>query len=278
MAVATVGVERRGPVGYILIGDHQASVEAAHENEDVEYVGIHAGIGIALDDFRWDDEVRIVVITGRNDGEFYRFARREHWEQPKYRTRLNPLKPQKSESAGIKRVPSAHEMLNLIEKPVIARVNGDAIGFGMSLLWGCDFIIAREDALIAWGHTGLGEIVDSNGEQRGFPYDMTPSYGTVMTKFMTPAKAKEFMMLSPTYTGRELADMNIFNYAVPADELDAKVDDIIARLLRRSPSVLAQTKKLVNKELNVQYALTEDLSNAYGHRDLYRIAASGGMD
>jgi enoyl-CoA hydratase len=277
VAVHTVGIERRGPVGWVLIGDHQASVEAAYGNED-DYIGIHAGIGIALDEFRWDPEIRIIVITGRNDGEFYRFARRPHWDDPKFRSRLNPLKPQKSETGGVNRVPSAHEVLNLMEKPVIARVNGDAIGFGMSLLWGCDFIIAREDALVAWGHTGLGEIIDSNGEERGFPFDMTPSYGTVMTKFMTPAKAKEFMMLSPTYTGRELADMNVFNYAVPAGELDAKVDDIIARLLRRSPAVLARTKKLVNKELAIQYALTEDLSNAYAGLDVYRIAASGEMD
>ena len=277
MAVHTVGIEKRGDIGYILIGDHQASVEAGQE-DDSEYIGIHAGIGIALDEFRWDPEVRMVVITGKNDGEFYRFARREHWDDPRFKGRLNPLKPQKSAHGAVTRVPSAHEMLMLIEKPVIAKVNGDAIGFGMSLIWGCDFIIAREDALIAWGHTGLGEIVDSNGDNRGFPFAMTPSYGTVMVKYMTPAKAKEFMMLSPTYTARELADMNIFNYAVPADELDAKVDDIISRLRKRSPTVLARTKKLVNKELAVQYALTEDLSNAYAGLDVYQIAASGQMD
>jgi enoyl-CoA hydratase/carnithine racemase len=51
----------------------------------------------------------------------------------------------------VHRRPDAHELLITIEKPVIARVNVDAIGFGMSLLWACDVVVARDDARIAWG-------------------------------------------------------------------------------------------------------------------------------
>ena len=290
MTVRGVEVERRGPVGWVLINDYQATVEAGASDPD--YIGVHEGIGMALDELRWDESIRIVVITGKNDGEFYRFARRTHWDDPKFRDRLNPIKAAKStvrdfQGGGLGaaavpqasqtpkgRRPAAHEMLMLIEKPVIARVNGDAIGFGTSLLWGSDLIVAREDALIAWGMTGLGEIVDSNGERRGFPETLTPSYGMSSIMYMPPSKVKEFMMLSKVYTGKELAAMNAINYAVPTEQLDAVVDDLIQQLLRRSAVTLAHTKELCNKHLMHEYILAESLAGAYGSLEMWLNAGA----
>jgi enoyl-CoA hydratase/carnithine racemase len=274
MAVRGVEVERRGQVGWILINDYQATTEAGEE--DADFIGVHEGIGIAVDELRWDRGIRIVVITGRNDGEFYRFSRRTHWDDPRFKDRLNPLKGRgrgaSQPQEGIHRSPDAHEALMLIEKPVIARVNGDAIGFGSSVLWGCDLVVAREDALIAWGHTGLGKIIDSNGEARGFPWAMTPSYGSVSILNMPPAKLKEWMFLSKVYTAREMADMNVINYAVPAAELDTTVNTLIDALLERPPFVLARTKKLINKRIREQYNLTEDLANAFTSLDVFTQA------
>jgi enoyl-CoA hydratase len=281
MTVRGVEIERRGEVGWVLINDYQATVEAGAGDPD--YIGVHEGIGLALDELRWDNSVRVVVLTGKNDGEFYRFARRSHWDNPEYRDRLNPLKPRPAAAAAPtpspgQRRPDAHEMLMLIEKPVIARVNGDAIGFGSSLIWGCDFIIGVEDAKVAWGHTGQGEIIDSNGEARGFPWTMTPSYGMVSLLYMPPAKAKEFLILSKVYTARELADMNAFNIAVPAEELDATVDEFVEALLRRPAAVIARTKKLCNKQMVAIYNAEEDLAGAYTTLDLYQQSQAGMME
>ena len=52
-----------------------------------------------------------------------------------------------------------------IEKPIVARVNGDAIGFGQSLMFASDIIVAREDVRIADMHMGMGEV-----EPFGPPY------------------------------------------------------------------------------------------------------------
>jgi enoyl-CoA hydratase/carnithine racemase len=276
MSVRGVEVELRQNVGWILINDYQATVEMG--DEDPDYIGVHEGLGLALDELRWDDRVRIVVITGKTDGEFYRFSRRSHWDDPRFRNRLNPLAQRTAAApppAGVRRRPDAHEQLMLIEKPVIARVNGDAIGFGSSVLWGCDMVVAREDALIAWGHTGLGKILDSNGEPRGFPWAMTPSYGSVSILNMPPAKLKEWMMLSKVYTAREMADMNVINYAVPQAELDAVLEALIDALLERPASVLAHTKQLINTRIRQQYNLSEDLAGAFSRLDLYTQAASG---
>lgn len=283
MTVRGVEIERRNEVGWILINDYQATVEAGASDPD--FIGVHEGIGLALDELRWDNSIRVVVLTGKNDGEFYRFSRRSHWDNPEFRDRLNPLKPRPSAPSAptapaptSQRRPDAHEMLMLIEKPVIARVNGDAIGFGSSLIWGCDFIIGVEDARIAWGHTGLGEIIDSNGEQRGFPWTMTPSYGMVSLLYMPPAKAKEFLILSKVYTARQLADMNAFNVAVPAEDLDATVDEFVTALLRRPAAVIARTKKLCNKQMVAIYNAEEDLAGAYTTLDLYQQAQAGFME
>jgi enoyl-CoA hydratase len=286
MAVRGVEIERRGPVGWILINDYQATVEAGADDPDT--IGVHEGVGLALDELRWDRSVRVVVLTGRNDGEFYRFSRRSHWEDPRFRGRLDPASwyapppgepaPASPSGPDVVRAPDAHEMLGLIEKPVVARVNGDAIGFGQSLLYGCDLIVAREDARIAWGHTGLGEIVDGDGEARGFPWPMTPSYGMAALLFMPPAKAREWLMLSKVYTAREMADMNVFNYAVPAAELDAKVDEVVDGLLARPSWVLERTKRVATQHLRVQAALAEQLSNAYGLLDLWQHGAIGSFE
>jgi enoyl-CoA hydratase/carnithine racemase len=163
-------------------------------------------------------------------------------------------------------------------KPVVARVNGDAFGFGQAVLWACDFIVAREDARIAWGHTGLGELVDSDGERRGFPWAITPSYGMAGILSMPPAKVKEFMMLSKPYTAREMADMNVFNAAVPAAELDGAVGELVDALLARPDAVLARTKALCNQQLEQQALLSERLADAYTTLDLWEHAARGEME
>jgi len=56
-----------------------------------------------------------------------------------------------------------HQAMAEIEKPIVAKVNGDAIGFGQSLVFGSDLIVAVEDALIADHHLGMGEIGDEIG-------------------------------------------------------------------------------------------------------------------
>jgi enoyl-CoA hydratase len=268
VAVRGVEVERRGEVAWCLIHDFQETVEASFEDPD--YISVHDGIGVALDELRYDESVRVIVITGAKDGQFYRFPRRSHWDDPRFGDRLNPLlSARRAGGAPMRRHPNVHELFCLIEKPVIARVNGDVMGFGCSLLWGCDLIVAQEDARIGWGHMALGEFVDSNGEVRGMPITMTPSYGTVSMLYMPPTKEKEWLFLSTVRTAKELAEMNVFNYAVPAAELDAKVDEIVAALLKRPAFVLAHAKRVANKPLIEQMNLCEDLAGAYALLDIW---------
>ena len=74
----------------------------------------------------------------------------------------------------------------------------------------------------------------------GFPMAITPGDGAMafFPLFLPPTKLKEYMFLSRAWTAKELAEMNIVNYAVPAAELDAVFNDIMARLSARPASVL----------------------------------------
>ena len=74
-------------------------------------------------------------------------------------------------------------------------------------------------------------------------------------------------MLSQQMTARELADMHIINYALPPEQLDDKVDEIVQRLLARPQWVLERVRKLTQKPIIEQANLQYDLSWAYEHLD-----------
>lgn len=278
MPVKGVEIERRGEVGWIILEDYQRTVEAGFA-EPEGFVPTPVGLPLALDELRFDNSVRVVVITGRHDGMFYRVSRREHYDVQEHADRLNPLRNKGMAGADAGGRRNLQEILALIEKPVIARMNGDAIGLGQAVLWGCDIIVAREDAVVSDVHTGQGEVVDSAGERRGFPWSVTPGDGAMafLPLYLTPTKLKEYMFVSRVWTARQLADMNVINYAVPADQLDAVLDEIIGKLLARPAHVLAHTKRVCNKTLIQQWQLAQDLAVSYELQDWWINGASGRM-
>jgi enoyl-CoA hydratase/carnithine racemase len=165
-----------------------------------------------------------------------------------------------------------------IEKPIIAKVNGDAIGFGQSIVFGSDLIIAREDAYISDVHLGMGEVVRSeSGDTVGLPFGVAPGdgAGALIPLFMAPTLAKEYMLLSTTYTAADLANMHIINRAVPLDKLDETVADYTARLLKRSAFALGWTKRILNRRVANQLNTTLDASSAYEQLSLLQIRHLG---
>jgi enoyl-CoA hydratase len=275
--------EKNGPVGIVKINPVERMMERSLEPDCDEFIEVHTAIAIALEELRFDPEVRIVVITGAQDEEFYVAPKASHYTVEKFQKRLGlpPEQGRPSEHrAKFRRTANYIELLLNYEKPIIARVNGDVIRAGQSVMWGCDMIIAREDAVIADVHTGMGEVIDRHGVNIGFPWAVNPGDGAMAFAQMnfSSYKYKEYQMLSPTYTARELADMNIFNYAVPADQLDDKVDEIVQRLLARPQAVLERARKLMQKPIVVQANLQHDLSTAYEMLDFSMHRAAGHFD
>jgi enoyl-CoA hydratase len=218
-----------------------------------------AEVARALNELRDDLSVRVIVITGKDDVFTVPPSSYGHHGNPG------------SDWDIMTGVTRAVEIMCTIEKPVIAKVNGHAVGFGANLVLACDFIIAREDAIIADHHMSAGELV-IDGERKGSADHcmVTGDGGAVFAPLKMPMNmAKEYLMLARPFTAKELATMGVVNYAVPAEELDAKTNEIAERLLMRNPYALALTKRVLNKQMLANFNLVHDASLAYEFLNFY---------
>ncbi|GAA2536295.1 MULTISPECIES: enoyl-CoA hydratase-related protein [Pseudonocardia] len=115
-------------------------------------------------------------------------------------------------------------------KPVIARVDGYAIGGGHHMAYVTDFTIASDRS-----------VFGQNG-----PRVASPAEGWLVSHLWTVVgmkRAKEIWMLCRRYTAQQALDWGLVNAVVPADELDAEVERWCAELLALSPTVLKLIKK-----------------------------------
>jgi enoyl-CoA hydratase/carnithine racemase len=228
---------------------------------------LHWELGSVLDELRSDTATRVIVLTG-TDEEFYVLPSPATFSDPaSWARRVDPAGAWKT-FTGILRV---QHLMTEIEKPIVARVNGDAEAFGCSLVFASDLIVAAEEARLIDIHLGMGE------HEHGPPFGLVAGDGgaPLVPLYMSPAKAKEFLMLSTALTGRELADSGIINAAVRRGELDAAVDDMVARLLRRSAFALAWTKRSANRRVADALNRSLDASVAYEMVDFLQLARLG---
>jgi enoyl-CoA hydratase len=270
MAFTSIDRVVTGPVATIKIKPFERTQKEGYAQPG--FVDAHTAIALALEEWRWDDSIRIVVVTGAEDGEFYWAPGPGYYDQEQL-DRMNPVKRRSGRWSIEQGATRITETLALIEKPVISKVNGHASSNGQSVIFGSDLIVAWEDAIITENHLGLTEVTDHEGVPHGYPFGMSPGdgAGALVPLFMPPTKAKEYLFLSPGYTAKQLAAMNIVNYAVPMDELDAKTDELIERLLRRPARTLARTKKAVNKMVVQQVNLSHDALNYSEMLDFFEL-------
>jgi enoyl-CoA hydratase len=218
-----------------------------------------AEVGRALNELRDDNGVRVIVITGKDDVFTIPPSSYGHHGNPGGDWDI---------MSGVTR---AVEAMCTIEKPVIAKVNGHAVGFGANLVLGCDFIVAREDAVIADHHMSAGDLhIDGKLVGSADHCMVTGDGGAVFAPLKMPLNiAKEYLMLARPFTAKELAAMGVVNYAVPAAELDAKTDEIARRLLKRNAYALAFTKRALNKQAMASFNSVHDAALAYEFLNFY---------
>ena len=120
------------------------------------------------------------------------------------------------------------------KKITVAMVNGYCMAGGFEIAMGCDFIIADENCRIGDGHIKLPGFVPNGGASIRLP------------RLIGPKKAKELLYTGDLISGKEAERLGIANYAVPADKLEQKVEELIAKLVDKSPVGLEYMKMLVN--------------------------------
>ncbi len=125
-----------------------------------------------------------------------------------------------------------------LEKPVIAKVNGVAVGIGCSLALSADIIIASENAYFSLIFSKIGLIPDG-----GASYNLPRLVGL--------AKAKELILTARNVDAEEAEKIGLINKAVPATDLDSEVNKL-ARQLANGPTVaFGIAKKILNRGMNM---------------------------
>ena len=170
----------------------------------------------------WNKDIGVIVLTGAGDRAFCTGGDQSAHEGP-YDGRGTIGLPVEELQSVIRDVP----------KPVIARVQGYAIGGGNVLAVICDLTIAADTAQFGQVGPKVGSV--------------DPGFGTAyLAQIVGEKKAREIWYLCRRYTGEQAVEMGLANTVVPADELDAEVDRWCAEILERSPTAIAIAKRSFN--------------------------------
>jgi enoyl-CoA hydratase len=152
-------------------------------------------------------------------------------------------------------------------KPIIAKVNGHAIGLGATIALFCDLAFVSTEAKIADPHVCIGFVAGDGG-------------AAIWPHLIGHARAKEYLLTGRPLTAVEAERLGLINRAVPPTELDAVVDDFVAELLKNPVRAVQWTKLSVNVGLKQTVGAVLDASIAYealsnltqDHREAVRAA------
>jgi 2-ketocyclohexanecarboxyl-CoA hydrolase len=178
----------------------------------------------ALNRAGWDDAIGVIVLTGVGTKAFCTGGDQSAHDGGYDGRGLIGL-PVEELQGLIREVP----------KPVIARVNGYAIGGGNVLVTCCDLAIASETAQFGQVGPKVGSV--------------DPGFGTaLLSRVVGEKKAREIWFLCRRYTAVQALEMGLINSVVPPDELDAEVERWCKEILALSPTALAIAKRSFNAD------------------------------
>ncbi len=123
-----------------------------------------------------------------------------------------------------------------VDRPVIAKVNGHAIGLGATLALCCDIVIAKDSAKIGDPHVGVGLVAGDGG-------------AVLWPALVGHAKAKRYLLTGDPISGEEAERIGLISEAAPAEELDERVAALAQRLADGAAVAIRLTKKSINMDL-----------------------------
>lgn len=185
-----------------------------------------AEIREAARQLRADNGIRVVVITGAGGKAF---ASGADIRTLRERSMLDAL------------ITESIEVLNFLEnlnKPVIAAVDGFALGGGCELAMACDIRIATEKSKFGQPEVNLGIIPGNGGTQR-------------LVRYVGLGKAKELIFTGEVITAGEAKEMGLVNHVVPDEKsLMEKVKEIAGKMMNKGPVAISLSKASINTGMN----------------------------
>lgn len=185
----------------------------------------------AVDELQADASIKAVIITGAGNKAFAAGADI---------TEMVNLTPVEAYSfCQGSRI--ALEKIQNLEKPVIAAINGLALGGGCELALACDFRLAADTAKFGQPEINLGIIPGAGGTQR-------------LSRLIGAAKAKELILLGDIFDAAAAQSLGLVNKVVPADSLLEEANKLANKLAAKPAVAMAMAKSAINTGVNLDIA------------------------
>jgi enoyl-CoA hydratase len=163
-----------------------------------------------------NDDVKGIIVTGEGDKAFVAGA------DIKEVSELNEVNSRKFSENG----QEVFSNIESCEKPVIAAINGFALGGGCELAMACHIRVASENARFGQPEVKLGIIPAYGGTQR-------------LTQLIGKGKALEIMLTGEMITAQEALNLGLVNYVVSSGELMTKTRNLLNKILDQAPIAVA---------------------------------------
>ncbi len=216
---------KKDHVGYVTL-DRPAVLNAMD-------LRMHEELATVWDDVEADDDVRVAVLTGAGDRAFS--VGQDLRERAQLNARGAP--PTTFGSRGQPGWPRLTERFQL-SKPVIARVNGYALGGGFELALACDLIVAAEHAVFALPEARLGLVPGAGGAFR-------------LARQLPLKVAMGYLLTGRQLTAPEALRLGLVNEVVPVGDLDRCVAGWTDDLLRSAPLAVRAIKEAVLRSVDL---------------------------
>jgi enoyl-CoA hydratase len=189
---------------------------------------IHDELRRVLEDANNDPETKVLVLTGAGEKAFCAGGDIEEMQ----RLMSDP-------AAAVQGFLEARRLLQAylrLEKPIIARINGHAIGLGATLALYCDLTYAAEGVRIADPHVAVGFAAGDGG-------------ALMWPQLIGYMRAREYLLTGDPILSQEAAQMGLINRAVPREELDDAAFGMADRLAAGASVAINLTKQAINLPL-----------------------------
>ena len=213
-----VELERRGRVALLTLNRPEVLNALSMEMID--------DLDARLDEIERDGELRAVVITGAGDKAFTAGADIRHMQN------ATALQARAYAQRG-------HQVLNRIEsfrKPVIAAVNGYALGGGCELALACDIRLSSSDARFGLPEVNIGIMPGWGGTQR-------------LARATSPGFAKELIFTGRQVTADEARQAGLVNHVYPREELLDRALELAELIATKPPWAISTAKEVINLAL-----------------------------
>ncbi len=221
MTYETILVERDGPITTLTL-NRPKQLNALNQMVIRE-------LNTAFDELGSDESVRVIVLTGAGERAFAAGAD------------IGELAQLQSPAAARQLAIRSHHLARAmgdLRQPIIAAINGFALGGGLELALACDIRLASDSALVGLPEVTLGLLPGWGGTQR-------------LARLAGPGIAKLLMMTGERVTAAEALRLGIVEQIVPQAELLHTARQLAGRLAGLPPLSIAAIKQAVNRGLNM---------------------------